>query len=321
MLSPVFQKKSYTVRILAQPSGNNKVSWEGYGSASSHENLVPHGTKISLTDFNNANHEFLNWSSENFTVQRPKELNLSTSIISDTSITAVYFPLNQITLTTESVPAGGGWVLGGGTFSYNSSHPIHAKPNGGFRFVKWEGLQINSLETPQTTIALDQDRHVKAIFEPDLSYDGGDNPYTPGLHVVQLQSANPTFGNVVGSGVYGKGWINIEAVPLEFYSFSHWEGARIAYPYQAKTKILIEEDVSATAFFKKKALIVDSVLDNVGWATNPWFGSYWNEHFKRWAYHLNLGWIYAHENSISSYWIWINQLNGWYWIVMTLLGG
>ena len=317
LLKGIFQKKSYTVRILAQPSGNNKVSWEGYGSASSHENLVPHGTKISLTAFNNANHEFLNWSSENFTVQRPKELNLSTSIISDTSITAVYFPLNQITLTTESVPAGGGWVLGGGTFSYNSSHPIHAKPNGGFRFVKWEGLQINSLETPQTTIALDQDRHVKAIFEPDLTYDGGDNPYTPGLHVVQLQSANPTFGNVVGSGVYGKGWINIEAVPLEFYSFSHWEGARIAYPYQAKTKILIEEDVSATAFFKKKALIVDSVLDNVGWATNPWFGSYWNEHFKRWAYHLNLGWIYAHENSISSYWIWINQLNGWYWVEKT----
>ena len=202
---------------------------------------------------------------------------LRTSIISDTSITAVYFPLNQVTLTTESVPAGGGWVLGGGSFSYNSRHPIHAKANGGFRFVKWEGVQIDSLENAQTTITLDRDINVQAIFEPDLNYNGGDTPYTPGLHVVQLQSANPTFGRVIGSGVYGKGWIDIEAVPLDFYSFSHWNGVKIAYPDQAKTKILIEDDASATAFFKKKPLIADSVLDSVGWATNPWFG--WSNKF------------------------------------------
>jgi hypothetical protein len=81
-----------------------------------------------------------------------------------------------------------------------------------------------------------------------------------------------------------------------------------------KTQVLLESNTIVTAHFEQKPLFSDSTINLNGWCTSSWFGNFWNKHPEKWAYHQNLGWIYAHEIEESSYWVWINRLNNWYWI-------
>ena len=97
-----------------------------------------------------------------------------------------------MTLEATVYPESGGWVIGGGEFSYNPMHPIHAKANDGFNFVRWEGLQILDQGSQQTSVNLDQNLIIKAVFEPDLNYTGDDSLVDPGLHVVEVVSQTQT---------------------------------------------------------------------------------------------------------------------------------
>ena len=151
-------------------------------------------------------------------------------------------------------------------------------------------------------------------FEPDLSYTGGSEDFDPGLHILNLLSDNSEHGTVEGGGIYGTGWVEIEAYAKDAYEFSHWEGSNIANPNNAKTQILVEIETNAKAFFKAKPLISESVNNSLKWYTSAWFGSYWNEHPNKWAYHQIFGWVFVYETSPNSYWVWINNLGDWYWI-------
>ena len=131
---------------------------------------------------------------------------------------------------------------------------------------------------------------------------------------MEILLANPDHGTVLGSGVYGPGWIDIEAVANYGFEFSHWDSLAVADPNAAKTKLLVEDHSTATAYFKEKTLVINSISEGNSWFSNHWFGNYWNESSSPWAYHLILGWIFAHENENQSYWVWINNLDGWYWL-------
>ena len=92
------------------------------------------------------------------------------------------------------------------------------------------------------------------------------------------------------------------------------ERNNIADEKLSKTSVLVESDSNVTAIFKEKLLFTESIEISNGWYQSSWFGGYWNEHPKKWAYHLTLGWVFAHEIEDSSYWVWISNLNDWYWI-------
>ena len=312
-LKAIFQKKSYNIRALVQPAEKANIFWQGYGTSHLHENRVPHGTEISLTASKNSDYKFLNWQSNEINIRNPKEINIKHVVKADTSFTAVYYPLSNVTLKIITSPSGGGWGLGGGEFEYSSKHAIHAKANDGYQFVKWEGPQILEPYSPQTTLNLDQNLEIKAIFEPDLNYPGDVSNTNPGLHALYIISSNEDQGSVSGSGVYGTGWVDIVATAKFGFVFSHWVGNNISDSQNHITKILVEEDTKATAYFSPKTLFVDSSNELNGWYSNGWLGTYWNEHGSPWAYHLVLGWIFAKEVSSNSYWIWINELNKWYW--------
>ena len=112
----------------------------------------------------------------------------------------------------------------------NPMHPIHAKANDGFNFVRWEGLQILDQGSQQTSVNLDQNLIIKAVFEPDLNYTGDDSLVDPGLHVVEVVSSNPNQGSVTGTGVYGTGWVDIEAFSNYGFKFSHWTETKLLKP-------------------------------------------------------------------------------------------
>ena len=314
VLKAIFQKKSYDVRVFAQPGDKSEILWEGYGKSSQHTRLVPHGEQISLTALQGTTYQFLNWQTDGHILQNPREPKINYTVKSETTFTALYFPLNQVVITSSIHPERGGWILGEGKHSYNPKHPLHAKPNKGFKFVRWEGLQIEDPSSPQTTVNLDQNLNIKAIFEPDLLYEGDPTIPAPGLHVVEILLADPNHGTVTGSGVYGPGWIDIEAVANYGFEFSHWDSLAAADPKASKTKLLVEDHSTATAYFKEKTLVINSIPEGNSWYSNNWFGTYWNEKRSPWAFHLILGWIFAHENSNQSYWVWINNLDGWYWL-------
>jgi arylsulfatase A-like enzyme len=52
-------------------------------------------------------------------------------------------------------------------------------------------------------------------------------------------------------------------------------------------------------------------IANTGWFHTP-VGIVYLSHHYYWAYHLNLGWIYAHGTSLQGAWIWIED-RGWHW--------
>ncbi|MDA7757109.1 hypothetical protein N8920_04320 [Opitutales bacterium] len=316
-LVAVFKKKSYSLQVLSQPDGKGLIKWHGEGSSSSHIDLLPHGQTLSFSAYDHLDYKFLNWTTTGTNIDDPSEPNLNFVIKSDLYITANYYPLVKVKLTIESTPAAGGWIIGGGEFAYNSNHLLHAKPNPGYKFLRWEGNQINDRISAQTKINLDQDLSVAAIFEPDLTYIGNDPEYDPGLHSLQIKTNNETQGKTSGSGVYGTGWVVIEALPKTNYAFSHWEGNNIFDKKSARTEILVDHDSTATAYFEEKLLFSDSLSNSSGWNESSWFGVYWNKHPEKWAFHNRLGWVYAHEIGLSSYWVWMSRLDGWYWIEKT----
>ena len=87
--------------------------------------------------------------------------------------------------------------------------------------------------------------------------------------------ANPDHGTVQGTGVYGPGWIDIGAVANYGFEFSHWDSLAVA-DQATKTKLLVEDHSTATAYFKEKTLVIDSISEGNSWFSNHWFGNYWN---------------------------------------------
>jgi hypothetical protein len=312
-LVAIFQKKSYFVEIKAQPAGAGFLKWDDK-TESFFRALIPHGNIINISALDSSEHKFLNWKSVHTNLKNPQEDEINLKVTSDLDITAYYYPLESVRLNTKVVPEQAGWIIGGGDFPYNSNHLLHAKPNPGYEFVRWEGEQIYQPSSQQTSVNLDQDLNVSAVFKPDLTYSGNELEYTPGLHSLQVKSNNEDIGDVSGSGVYGTGWITINATPKASYQFSHWSGGSLANSTMKKTQVLLESNTIVTAHFEQKPLFSDSTINLNGWCTSSWFGNFWNKHPEKWAYHQNLGWIYAHEIEESSYWVWINRLNNWYWI-------
>lgn len=311
-LRAIFKRKAHFVTVYTEPAEEAQINWENIGISSSHSNIVADGTIIFLSAIENKDYKFLNWLVDQDTILSEKDVSLQ--IKKDTSFTANFYPVEFKTIEVNSFPEDGGWVLGGGKFAFNPNHLLLAKPNAGFKFERWEGAPVRNTLSSETSINLNQNYQVWAIFEPDLSYEGDDDKAEPGFYVLEVNANNSIYGKALGSGVYGVGWRDINAIPYENYEFSHWEGKNIADPNQASSKILIEDFSSATAHFKIKPLFSDTTLNDNGWGRSLWFGNYWNQHPKKWAFHIDLGWVYALEIAPSSYWVWVNKLNGWYWV-------
>ena len=50
----------------------------------------------------------------------------------------------------------------------------------------------------------------------------------------------------------------------------------------------------------------------LGWMQSQWFGTFQLFEQTPWTYHLDLGWIYAPDESKEGVWFWMEQ-EGWLW--------
>ena len=123
------------------------------------------------------------------------------------------------------------------SYNYGSTVPITATPNANMEFVEWQGSGIAQPSFAQTTVLMDADRNITAVFEPK------------DFNVVINENGE---GSTTGSGLYPYGSsINITATPAFGYEFSYWEGAGPDSNTSSSTTLTIQQDHSLIAHFSK----------------------------------------------------------------------
>jgi YD repeat-containing protein len=126
----------------------------------------------------NVGHRFLKWNDGN--TSNPRTI----TVIRDTSFTAIFDVMHQVTVTANY--AARGTVTGSGIYAQDSSLTITATANNGHRFLKWDD---GNKQNPRT-ITVTQDISFTAIFEI--------------MHHVTVLANYPAGGTLTGSGDYAK---------------------------------------------------------------------------------------------------------------------
>lgn len=111
----------YTVLLYAEPSAGGTVDGGGY---------YEYGTEITIRAIAAANYVFRTWS------DNVKEADRTFRVMRDLTLTA-YFDRAEYTITVVASPAGGGRVLGGGSYTYGSQVVIEAVADTGYVFSRW----------------------------------------------------------------------------------------------------------------------------------------------------------------------------------------
>jgi hypothetical protein len=125
---------------------------------------------------------------------------------------------------------------------------------------------------------------------------------------------------VIGSGVFGTGWVDISCEAKDGFIFRRWEGNGMEDPYSSQTKVFLTKDEKITAYFDKisntttpSSVIPNSVNLGAGWLSSNWFGSYWRKSDDHWVLHSKLNWIYLIPYSNDSIWLWSDKVKDWLW--------
>lgn len=189
----------YTVNAYTSNSTRGSVT----GSGTFVQNTVD-----TLTATSNYGYHFTQWSDGDTT--NPRLL----TVTSNTTLTAIFQP-NQYALEVFSADATQGTVSGGGTYTYNTNHQIHATPTTGYHFDHWN----DNLGSTPRTIHLTGDTAFTAFFAI--------NVYT-----LNVSPANATMGSAsADTNRYPHGSIaTLTATPNYGYHFTQWSDGDTTNP-------------------------------------------------------------------------------------------
>jgi Ca-activated chloride channel family protein len=145
--------------------------------------------------------------------------------------------LPQYTLRLEPDPMSSGSVEGGGVYDRGESIKIRAIPEVGYAFVRWEGAEIPNATKAETTVKMEQDLNLKALFAV--------------LVPLTLTAVPAEGGNVEKSGSYPEGEpVTIKAVSAWGYRFVRWEGAAFEDAEKPETTLKLTEPTTVNAIFE-----------------------------------------------------------------------
>ena len=317
----VFKVRSYDVDFFVSPLAGGHLFIQGTKVVGSHTFQVAHGEYLLITAVANPRYTFKEWDAEFGIIDLPKVSSASVKIISESKITANFEATEKVLLTLQSSPANAGWFFGQGSHAPNQSHPLFAKARQGYEFVRWEGSDsIQNSANPSTNFSLIEDIIITAVFKIVQSQIPDETFVPPGIHMLNLMVNDSTAGVVIGSGVFGTGWVDISCEAKEGFIFRRWEGEGVEDPYSSQTKVFLAKDEKITAYFDKisNTIIPSSVIPNsvnlgAGWLSSNWFGSYWRKSDDHWVLHSKLNWIYLIPYSNDSIWLWSDRAKDWLW--------
>ncbi|MAL85156.1 MAG: hypothetical protein CMI23_02205 [Opitutae bacterium] len=316
-ISATFKQLSYEINLYSAPLVGGKISANSGVNSEVQKLTVAHGSLISLSATSNVNYQFEQWSGTGLTGLNTSSENLNITALGNYDISAKFIPLQALQLNIIVEPEDSGYAIGSGTFIFDRNHPIYATPSTGYLFEKWEGVGIDNVSLPNSTIVLNESKTIKAIFKIDPDYVGTGNPTLPGLHSLTLVAVPSEFGSVIGAGVYGTGWVDIEALSATGYKFSYWDAVGVENNQSNKTKFFLSSNKTISAVFEPlRGFDLVQNANSIGnsWWYSDWFGPFWHRDADLWIYHAPLGWMYIHpETQNGGLWFWVEYLAGWQW--------
>ena len=207
--------KQYTLTVTAGEGGT--ISTEG--------GAYDEGTEVTITANPEEGYEFVGWEGSSST-----DNSLTLTVNSNESLNAVFELIPIYTLTVLS-SEGGTVSTAGGEYTEGTEIEIFAKPNEGFSFTGWEGIEDTS---SIVTVSVSSNTTVTAIFEA-----------IPQFTVIVSSSEGGTIST--DGGTYTSGFeLNILATPNTGYEFQRWEEVDIS---TASLTITVSSNISLTAIF------------------------------------------------------------------------
>jgi uncharacterized repeat protein (TIGR02543 family) len=211
----------HVLQTFANPVGSGSTTGGG---------TFNNGTTTNITAIPTDGYIFSHWSGSGIT-----NLNSSATTVTvsaDLTVTA-HFELGLYLLLLT--PDQGGSVIGNGSFTHGENPSITATPATGYDFVKWVGEGVASSTSASTTVHMNNNRSISAVFAPSQ-------------HILTLTAGSG--GSVIGEGTYLYGTnTEITATASEGYLFSGWNGTGIADLNSYTTNVLMNSDHNATANF------------------------------------------------------------------------
>ena len=160
---------------------------------------------------------------------------------------AQFLKLHDLTTPKLEVNASeGGGASGSGTYAYDTDAVVHATPETGYSFVRWEGVGVADPDLAQTTVSMSRHRIVKAVFARKT-------------HILTLQANSGGLVSGEGNYTYGAS-AAILATPDQNHSFVHWTGAGVADSTLPSTSVAMTSDRNVSAVF---AILSRSLVVNV----------------------------------------------------------
>jgi hypothetical protein len=164
------------------------VSPEGAGSVSG-AGRYPFDPAHPISATPKLGYKFLKWEGVGIANELVNHSAVTIDLTSDRSLTAVFevVEVQQFALNFSITPIAGGKANGSGYFTANTSHPISAEPNPGYRFIGWQGEGVADDQAQQTTLSLTSDTTISVIFEKTAS----ENTSGPDLLAEALSEFDP----------------------------------------------------------------------------------------------------------------------------------
>ena len=251
-ISAIFGQIPIEIEIDIVPSGSGEIYFGDNNY--SQKTFITHGYNNSL-EFNASPSDgfiFEKWTMDDSLEGYEDGQTITVLPRQNSRLVAHFKAIPPPTLEMYVSPDNGGIVFGDG-LRQDPLHSIFAAAYPGYRFSHWVGTGVLDSNSYSTSVDFDENTSVTAVFLEDNS----DLPNLPpiidqnGTFTLTVQSSNPEYGGVSGSGRYGFGWTNISAQPKIGYEFKGWEGDMINQPLSENSLIFLTKDTSVTATFSE----------------------------------------------------------------------
>ena len=202
------------------------------GGSANGSGQFDYGSSPTISATPSAGYSFGGWSGEGVT--DPNSASTTVLMSEDRNLTA-NFAIQSHSLTL--IASTGGSANGSGQFDYGSSPTISATPSTGYSFGGWSGEGTSDPSASSTTVLMNQDRMLTALFALNL-------------HTLAINQQ--TGGSITASdGTYEYGTqVNIFAIPHQGYSFVRWTGEGVHNPTTLSTTVDMTEDRNVSALFE-----------------------------------------------------------------------
>ena len=202
-----FEIKSYTVNLLANPTGSGDLSGGGD---------YVHGDEVTISATPDTGYNFLNWTDGGTIVSI--DASYQFTVTGDVTLTA-NFELKTYDITVSAQPAEGGTVSGGGTgINHGTKVSVNAFPNTGYDFINWTN--------GSTIVSTDAGYTFEATGNVTLVANFALKTYT--VSVIETPTGS---GVLSGGGSYTHGAnVTVSATANIGYTFDYWaeDGANIS---------------------------------------------------------------------------------------------